>query len=115
MSYEHAEVMHPGGREEHLLIERLTSSQIPRQFKQPGLVAELVGRLCLRADVFDDLFSMRHALSVVDGKRNDETVLTPGMITVTLRCEPHELRFRCQPQIFPKFFRVTFRRINSPA
>ena len=53
---EHSEVVHPGRGIEDVIIVSLPLGQPFRELVKPGLVAELVGRLRLGADVFNHGF-----------------------------------------------------------
>src|ERR1035437_4048877 len=53
---EYPEVVHPGGGIEDVVVVCLALGEPPRELVKPGLVAELVGRLRLGADVVGNGF-----------------------------------------------------------
>jgi hypothetical protein len=53
---EDPQVVHPGGGKEHVIVARLTLGEPFGELVKPGLVAELVRRLRLGADVFNNGF-----------------------------------------------------------
>jgi hypothetical protein len=53
MANEDAQIVHPGCREEHLLIIDLIFGEFGCEFIESGLVAEFIRRICIRPDKFN--------------------------------------------------------------
>ena len=70
MADKHAEIMHPRGRIQHIVIERPALRELPGKLIQARLMAELVRRTSVRAHVIGDGLSVTvgiHGVQMVVG------------------------------------------------
>ena len=75
MANEDAEVVQPGRCIEHVVIEGLIFGKLRGQAIKPGLMAELVGRFGLRADVISNGIS-EHTSNLATGLSGTRFVLS---------------------------------------
>jgi hypothetical protein len=88
MSYENTQIVHPGSGKEDIFIEWLITRETLCQLKEAGLMAELVRRVGLRADKFDDSIAIGHGRRILRCKtpcKSGQKCDTTAVITARLR------------------------------